>query len=492
MEASWKENYSQTLRQALQEWDVPSVAAGVLQNGEVLFADGFSQSGEIPAPNAETLFQIGSCTKAFTSVAAILADRGVLDLDEPVCTYLPEFRLRDEYAGRHVTARDLLCHRSGLPRHEYAWYGTDFTREALVHNLQYLEPSVELRSEFQYNNLGYVVVGYLIERLSGKTWEEFVSDELLAPLGMTRTFLYLDDMEQDGNRMRPFDRPVIYAESGLREIDLHRTPVEDRARGVGAPYGPAGSIISCVRDMLKWAAFQMGDGTLADGRRIISAERMEDLHRPHLVMTGAAVPGRIFQCYGLGWSCCMYHGRKELFHTGAIDGFTTALYLIPSLQFAVVANVNMTNCLFCEAAAAAAVNAVMGLTNDWFAFYHTLNNQMFAGLREYAASVRGVPRPDAPPVHDADELTGTYRVKGYNDLVIRRENGVLSLELNGFRSALSHFHYDVYQLEGYIGELPPGLTVQFLSGSDGRIDRLEIPLVADPGVKPIVFTRSMA
>ena len=76
MEASWKENYSQTLRQALQEWDVPSVAAGVLQNGEVLFADGFSQSGEIPAPTAETLFQIGSCTKAFTSVAAILADRG--------------------------------------------------------------------------------------------------------------------------------------------------------------------------------------------------------------------------------------------------------------------------------------------------------------------------------------------------------------------------------------------------------------------------------
>ena len=131
-------------QQQLASWDAPGLALGISYGGETLLCTGIGSRDEHGQPwDGDTLFEIGSCTKAFTATAAlILQERGLLDLDAPVVTYLPEFRLMDDYAAAHVTARDLLSHRSGLPRHEYAWYRTDFTREQLVYNLRYLQPSL--------------------------------------------------------------------------------------------------------------------------------------------------------------------------------------------------------------------------------------------------------------------------------------------------------------------------------------------------------------
>lgn len=201
----------------IRAWDVPGLALGVLQNGETLLCTGLGERDETGAPwDGDTLFEIGSCTKAFTAaVAMILQERGVLDLDAPVAVYLPKFRLMDEYATAHVTTRDLLSHRSGLPRHEYAWYRTDFTRQQLVHNLRYLQPNLELRGGFQYNNLGYVLVGYLIEQLTGSTWEDLVRKELLRPLHMDRTSLWIDEALAKGNCAQPFDRPELYGQVGF-------------------------------------------------------------------------------------------------------------------------------------------------------------------------------------------------------------------------------------------------------------------------------------
>ncbi len=475
-----------------QTWDVPALMLGIWQNGEALFSGGFGlrDGNRLPA-DGETLFQIGSCTKAFTAAAAeILAERGLLDLDMPIVQYLPEFDLMDRYAAAHVTARDLLCHRSGLPRHEYAWYGTDFTREQLVYNLRYLEPNLELRSSYQYNNLGFVAVGYLLERLTGKTWEELIRQELLEPLGMTRTAMFLDEALADPNHALPFDRPVLYGASGCKAIPFHRTAVEDRAKGIGAPFGPAGSIFSCVEDMLRWAAFQLGDGA-AGGRQLLCRERLEEMHRPQMIVGAgsAAYPGRGTCFYGLGWQSCIYRGIKVLHHSGGIDGFTTAFYLAPSLHLAVVANVNMNTCFLAEAAACAVLDQALGVSGDSYGWYRQYNQDMFQSLRDYAAAQRGTPVSGTAPSHPEADFTGRYRAAGYNDLVISRDGEGLVLDFNGFHSPLSHFHYDIYQLEGYIGELPPGLTLQFFYDTTGAVSRLEIPLVADPGVKPICFRK---
>ena len=161
--------------EGLKLWESPSVSVGVVKDGKTVFCGGFGLRDvekNLPA-DGETLYQIGSCSKAFTAaLVAILVDQGKLDWDAPVTTYVPEVRFYDDFTTEAVTLRDLLCHRTGLPRHEYSWYGTDFDKATLVHNLRYLEPNQPIRTKFQYNNQCFILAGYVVERVTGKSFEE--------------------------------------------------------------------------------------------------------------------------------------------------------------------------------------------------------------------------------------------------------------------------------------------------------------------------------
>ena len=158
----------------LELWESPSVSVGVVKDGKVVFCEGFGSrdvAKNLPA-NGETLYQIGSCSKAFTAaLVSILVDQGKLDWDTPIVQYVPDIRFYDDFTTESVTLRDLLSHRTGLPRHEYSWYGTDFDKEQLVHNLRHLEPNQPIRSKFQYNNQCFILAGYIVERVTGKSFE---------------------------------------------------------------------------------------------------------------------------------------------------------------------------------------------------------------------------------------------------------------------------------------------------------------------------------
>ena len=193
-------NFAESLRaQAAEQaraWDVPSLSICVVQDGKTLLCDGIGMRDNASRPaDAQTLYQIASCTKAFTATAAaVLATEGKLDFDTPVIEYLPAFRLNDRYATENLTLRDFLSHRSGLPRHEYAWYGTGFSREQLLKNLKDLPLSAPIRYRFQYSNFNYLIAGAVIEAVSGEKFEDFLKEKLLRPLGMERSETYLEAM----------------------------------------------------------------------------------------------------------------------------------------------------------------------------------------------------------------------------------------------------------------------------------------------------------
>src|SRR5215471_16439452 len=180
--------FDEVLQATLQEWNIPGLAVAIVKNDAMVYSQGFGKR-DIAKPLAvtpRTLFRIASCTKAFTATAlGMLVDEGKLDWDTPIKHYLPAFKLYDAFATERVTVRDILAHRSGLPRHDLLGYKSQLTRPELVARLQYLEPNKDLRSEWQYNNLMYVLAGYLIEVISGKSWEEFLQQRLLIPLEMT-------------------------------------------------------------------------------------------------------------------------------------------------------------------------------------------------------------------------------------------------------------------------------------------------------------------
>jgi len=486
-----------TLRKKIDEqlpvWEVPGVMVGIYHDGKVLMSEGFGRKNEAgERPDGRTLFQIGSCSKAFTAAAAmILKERGVLDLDKPVAEYLPDFKLMDSYANANVTVRDLLCHRSGLPRHEYAWYHTPFTREQLVHNLRYHKPNMGLRQGFQYNNLGYVLVGWIIEKLTGKTWEDFVEEELFRPIGMERTTCFLDAAFADGNYAEIYGRPDMNVAKGIKSVPFYRTPeVEDYAKRIGAPFGPAGSIVSCAEDMLKWGIFHMGDGTTADGKRILSPESMKELHTAHVVCNGTELPdGSQNLCYGLGWRVYSYHGRMIYCHSGGIDGATTEFYVIPAEKLVVVTNVNLYVDLFCNAVAMDVVDKMLGVESDQFVQQKEAMTAMFAQMAEIAEGMAGTPVPGTRTSHDICDYAGVYSADGYTDITITEKDGALSFHFIGEDVPMSHFHYDIFRLDGYFGENPNGLTVKFDCGKEGKIDRLTVPMVLDPGVEPICFRK---
>ena len=173
------------VRVVMRDWRAPGLAMTVIKDNEIIYAQGFGQRDEaqhLPV-TSQTLFPIASCTKAFTTAAmGILTDQGKLDWDTPVRAYIPSFKLYDPLAAERVTPRDLVSHRTGLPRHDLVWYNnTTATRRELFERLQYLEPTKDFRSFWQYQNLMYMAAGYLVETISGQTWEEFVQQNIFRP-----------------------------------------------------------------------------------------------------------------------------------------------------------------------------------------------------------------------------------------------------------------------------------------------------------------------
>jgi CubicO group peptidase (beta-lactamase class C family) len=135
---------------------------------------------------------------------SILAERGLLDWDKPVRNYLPTFKLYDSYATEHMTPRDLVTHRSGLPRHDAVWYKSSFTRQELFEHLQYLEPTHELRTVFQYQNLMYMTAGYLVGEIAESSWEEFVQEEIFNPLEMRDTNFSVEKSQEAADYALPY------------------------------------------------------------------------------------------------------------------------------------------------------------------------------------------------------------------------------------------------------------------------------------------------
>ena len=183
------EGFDAFVTQVMADWQVPGLALAAVRDGRVVVSRVYGlRDPERGLPvTPRTLFAIGSVTKTFTATGlAILAEEGRLDWDRPVRQYLPDFALMDPRASREITPRDLVSHRSGLPRHDVLWYAEAFDRAEMLARLRHLKPTKALRKTFQYQNLMFMAAGVLAGRLDGTTWEDFTRRRLLDPLGHGR------------------------------------------------------------------------------------------------------------------------------------------------------------------------------------------------------------------------------------------------------------------------------------------------------------------
>jgi CubicO group peptidase (beta-lactamase class C family) len=210
-----------------------------------------------------TLFAIGSITKSFTvTTLGMEMDEGKVDWDKSVRDYLPTFKLYEPVLTEQMTIRDLITHRSGLPRHDFVWYTSDFTRKDLLRRLQYLEPSMPLRAMFQCNNLMFMTAGYIAGQLNGTNRGDAVTQRIFKPLEMTGT----NFSELDSQNSVDFAQP--YRKGSELKAELKRIPFDAQCPNRCA-MGPAGEINSNVADMSKYLLFHMNHGKIA-GKQLLS------------------------------------------------------------------------------------------------------------------------------------------------------------------------------------------------------------------------------
>lgn len=465
---------------ALADWKTPGLAVAVVTGGEVVMARGYGLrdvDAQLPV-TAQTVFSIGSVTKAFTTfVMGQLVDEGRLAWDEPVASYLPEFRLSDPYATLHVTPRDLVTHRTGLPRHDLVWYNDlQTTRAGFVEKLRWLEPNKELRESWQYNNLMYLTAGHLVERRTGGTWEQAVRERILDPLGMAHTV---------------FDAPAAQAAAD------HATPYVERDGAILAvPFreagamGPAGSLHSCAEDLAAWMRVHLSGGR-AGARPLISKGTLQELHAPQMIIPGTPEePHLSMRSYALGWMVDDWRGRLRVHHGGAIDGFHAALTLFPKDGLGIAVLANRDGSALPDLLTAVLADRLLGLEpRPWLA-EAAARRDAAKQVTDRASADKGKFRvAGTKPSRPLGAYAGRYAHPAYGELRVAERDGRLVAELHGLELRLEHWHYDVFNVERRKDAVvvPEDVRLSFRGDAAGRIVAAEAPF--EPMTSAIVFDR---
>jgi len=466
---------------AMTTFHVPGLAIAVVKDTEVIYLKGFGRrdvENDLPV-TPETLFAIGSSTKAFTTfVLGTLVDEGLLDWDQPVRTWIPWFQLSDPVITERITPRDLVTHRSGLPRHDLVWYNNfSASRQGLVEKMAYLEFNADLRERFQYNNLMFLTAGYLTEVVTEQSWEEAVRDRILIPLEMSRTNFSVLDSQADPDHALP------YREEKDR---LERIPFRPITT-----VGPAGSINSSVADMSHWLLVHLNQGRYGD-RRVMGPSTLQDMHLAHMV-TGEPPerPELTPPVYGLGWFRQSYRGHTVVHHGGNIDGFSAMVALFPQDGCGMVILTNLNGTPLRDLLVWHVADRLLGLeAKDWIGEAAAKRSKA-KEIGEKAEKKKATRRkPGTRPAHAPGDYAGIYDHAGYGHLEIALDGDKLVATYNGIATPLEHWHYDTFNGLKAEDDVFEDMKYTFYTDEKGHIATLSVPFEAT--VSPIVFTRQPA
>ncbi len=469
------------ISQAITDWQVPGLALAVVCDDEVVFKQGFGYCDtekKLPVtPN--TLFAIGSSTKAFTTfVMGTLVDEGKLDWDKPLRNYLPDFELKDMLISQRITPRDLVTHRSGLPRHDMLWYNNHkLTRKQIVRRLRYLDTNADLRAKFQYNNLMYLTAGYLVEYLTGKTWEETVGQRIFEPLEMTSSNCSVRQSQQSGD----FALPYTEEEEQIKQIPFRQIEL----------IGPAGSINSNVEDMSHWLMVHLNNGRFKD-KTVINRATLTDIHTPYMTTGATARHPEISQAdYALGWFSDTYRGHKRLHHGGNIDGFTALVTLFPNDGIGLVILANKSGAELPEILTRHAADRIFELEPiNWNHEGLERRKKEKEADKEAKATKKAERKKGTKPAHRLDEYVGDYEHPGYGTLTVRKVKDRLEFTFNEITTPLEHWHYEVFNALKGRDDAFENKKLQFRTDLKGNVAAVEVPF--EPAVDNIVFTKKPA
>jgi CubicO group peptidase (beta-lactamase class C family) len=329
------------INEIMRVFNVPGAAIGIVHKGQVVAAKGFGVKtlGKAEPIDGDSIFKIASNTKAFTAAAlAILVDEGKISWEGKVQSYLTGFKLYDPWVSEQFNLIDLLTHRSGLGLGAgdlMLWpEPSSFSRQEVLHNLRYLKPTGEFRADYAYDNLLYIVAGEVVPAVTGQSWEQFVEQRIMQPLGMQHCFAGNVSEQMQPHVATPHGIVDGKLQTIIRPVDKDKPSVS----------GPAGGIQCSLNDMLKWVKVQLAEGEISDKKRLFSQQQHKMMWQPQTIMPLYASSKRRdnshFSAYALGWRVNDIDVTLQVHHTGSLAGMYSFVSLLPELDLGFVVLTN--------------------------------------------------------------------------------------------------------------------------------------------------------
>lgn len=406
------------VERALKNWNIPGASVCVVKDGKVVVMKGYGvrEMGKSDRIDENTLFLIGSNTKAFTGTAlAMLEQQGKCSLEDKVQKYLPGFKMKDAWVGEHLNLTDIVTHRMGMEtfQGDFMYWDAKLTSREVIEKFGMLTPKYGFRTRWGYTNAGYVIAGACIKQISGKDWADFISENILKPLKMDNTLPLLGDIPKTGN----ISKSHTIADGKLKVIPY---PSVDHL-------APAGSISSSASDMSHWLIAQLDSGRY-DGRQVIPFSAIRKSRIPQSIVGRSPNPydRNPFSLYALGWNVESYKGREVVSHTGGVDGFVTSVTLIPGEHLGVVVLTNNDNNAFYTSLKWQIMDAFLGQP------YHDYDSLLFDRYQKKQMkddqdlkALRDTVSMNLKPALGLDAFTGRYVHEVYGYLDIAREGSTL-------------------------------------------------------------------
>jgi CubicO group peptidase (beta-lactamase class C family) len=454
--------------ETLRAWKAPGGAIAIVKDDKVVYVKGYGLkelAGTEPV-TADTLFQIASTSKAFTSTAmAMLVDDQKVAWDDPVRKHIAYFRLADPCAESQVTLRDIVSHRTGLSRHDELWDNSPLSREEVVRSIGSVKLSKPFRSAYQYQNIMFIAAGEAVSAASGMSWDDFVRSRIFTPLGMTDT--RISDLE-----WRTSEHASGYRYDRRTDRVLPQKPIDTTTIGAG------GAIKSSAKDMANWIRFHLAGG-MFDGKRLVSAESLGETKAPQTVIrvegtTRDSNPETNLEAYGMGWTVQDYRGELLVSHGGALNGFRTHVDLLPKQKAGFVVLVNVGRGYATVALRNSLADMLLGNkpVRDWNAYYLALDERLDREADTKRAEREAKRRPDTKPSRELAAYAGTYENTGYGKAAVAVENNQLVLRWSRLALPLTHFNYDTFAAFSEDDDVDE--QVEFDLDAEGEVRRLKV------------------
>lgn len=482
------ENFDHYIQNSMKSWHCPGAAVAIVKADHVLHQSAYGlRDVEDQLPMTEdTRFAMASVTKSFTAMSvALLVDEGKLEWDKPVWEYMPEFILDDPYVTQHVTVRDMLSHRTGLPRHDFSAWRMDVSRADFIKRMKHFKFSATFREKFQYNNLMYYASAYLVEKIAEQRWEDFVQERIFSPLDMVASNFvpapplegqinakgYRVDRDEEGGA-----KGLIYMPFGLH---TELSP------------GAAGALFSTLADLTQWLRVHVNDGRVGDVQ-LVSRDNLKQMHLPQTIIPGGgfneALLGNTIFTYGMGWFVEPYRGYTLVHHGGNVEGYSLIIGFVPQEKIGVVALTNIAQLPLRGVLLYEGIDRALDLSDrDWNTEFHRMFDPVIVAEAKGKQTAAEERLEDAPPTHPLETYVGTYEAKGYPDFAVKLEGeGLQACTVGSLDwSELRHYHYNVF--EWHLADFDFWLKIRFLVNDNGEVDSISIPIETE--VENVTFIR---